>query len=263
MKSAKSSLVSTALSVIVGLACVACEQRSAPPPESAQSGAKGVPMSPSSPPEREPSRPANSGQGPAAPTQTLTPAARMEFHNTEAEAMRRAVIAGDFLRASEAAKALSEDNWTRHLKPMWKEHMSQMYGAAKDYSAATDLAGAAAAVSKLGLACAGCHQVLGGPKVEANPAAAPDASMQGHAWAVERLWLGLVAPNDAAWLEGAQQLSKSPAVRSDVGAVDKDAVALQGLGNKALTATAGGRARVLSEVLATCASCHRKVGFTP
>lgn len=201
---------------------------------------------------------------PTAPIrQTLTPEARMQFHALEADVLRRAVIAGDLSAGLVEAKALSEDNWTPRLKPAWRAHMQTMYAAARDYEKASNIGEGAAAVAHLGLACAGCHNALGGPNPATSNGQAPDPSMAGHAWAAERLWFGLMAPSEAAWAEGAGQLAKGAPFRSDVTAIDAQAKRLQQLGASAVSVASEHRARVFSDVLSTCADCHRRVGYAP
>ena len=200
----------------------------------------------------------------AAPVRpTLTPQARMEFHAREADMMRRAVIAGDLSAASVEAKALSEDKWTPRLKPTWRSHMQAMYGAARAYDDASNIGEGAGAVAQLARACAGCHNALGGPNPATYNGQPPEPSMGGHAWAAERLWFGLMAPSEAAWAEGARQLAKPAPFRSDVTAVDAQAKRLQQLGASAMTVASEHRARVFSDVLTTCADCHRRVGYAP
>lgn len=194
---------------------------------------------------------------------TLGPAARMAFHTKEAEAMRLAVISGDRTQAIDEAKELSSDNWTPHLKANWKAHMTPMYEAAREYATATTLRGAAASVGKLGLACANCHRELGGPAPEPSGGTAPQPSMQAHAWAVERLWFGLIAPSDSAWVEGAKQLAASPIVASDVTSIDAEARKLQAFGQTAAAASGTERGAAFGDVINTCATCHRRAGREP
>ncbi len=246
--------------MVVGLLGVACEQRAVPPPGSAKSEAPAPTRT-----EVEPSPAAEQTGTSTAPTiptirPTLTPTARMAFHNREAEVLRSAVVAGNPSAASPEAKNLSAEHWTPHLAPAWKAHMDAMYEAADGYTRAASVRGAALAVGNLGLACAGCHQALGGPK---NPPSdpVPTAAMAAHAWAVEQLWFGLMAPSESAWLQGAQLLAKAPIVRSDVAEVDAEATRLQQLGARAEVAAGKQRAVAFGELLNTCANCHRRVGL--
>lgn len=250
-------LVATAIVALSG----GCEPRSTPPAESATSVANtsahestnvGVTAGGSVPDTN------HSGIRP-----TLTPAARMDFHSREAEAMRLALTSGDRKNALVQANKLAEDNWTPHLRPSWKEHMSPMYAAARAYVEATDAHAAAVAVGNLGLACASCHRVLGGPNPESSGGGAPEPSMQAHAWSVERLWFGLMAPSDSAWGEGAIQLSKSPIVGSDIALIDAEAQRLQSFGRLAIGAKGDQRASVFGDIMNTCATCHRRVGREP
>jgi cytochrome c553 len=184
----------------------------------------------------------------------------MAFHNREAEVLRSAVVAGNPSAAAAEAKNLSEEHWTPHLAPAWKANMDAMYEAAEGYTRATNVRGAALAVGNLGLACAGCHQTLGGPKDPPSDPV-PAAGMAAHAWAVERLWFGLMAPSEGAWLQGARLLAKAAIVRSDVPEIDGEAKRLQELGARAEGASGTQRAVAFGELLNTCAACHRRVGL--
>lgn len=177
--------------------------------------------------------------------------------------MRAALIAGDRTKALAEAKNLSVENWTPHLEPSWKEHMAPMYAAASEYVGASSLHGAATAVGKLGLACASCHHVLGGPNPAASGGAEPPPSMQAHAWAIERLWFGLIGPSDNAWAEGAKHLTERPIVASDVVSVDAEARKLQALGRIAVDTKGDQRGAVFGDIMNTCATCHRHVGREP
>lgn len=249
-----------ALAFVLGTPLLACEARSAPPAETATSVAETT-VNAASSGNTPGAIPGTTERGGIPPT--LAPAARMEFHSREAEAMRFALISGDRTKALMEASSLSSDNWTPHLKPTWKEHMAPMYSAAREYAEATSLHAAAVAVGKLGLACASCHRTLGGPNPEMSAGLPPAPSMQAHAWSVERLWFGLMAPSDSAWDEAASHLAQSPIVASDVEQVDAEAKKLQSLAKTARTTKGDDRASRFSDIMNTCATCHRRIGREP
>jgi hypothetical protein len=116
-----------------------------------------------------------------------------------------------------------------------------------------------------------CHREYeGGPVPVLPPAAAegPDlpAHMVRHAWAVKRMWEGLVVPSDDAWMAGAQALEGTPlhpeeALAENTEEIDYLEKRCHGLGSRAqLVAGPSARARIYGELIATCADCHQLAG---
>jgi hypothetical protein len=125
--------------------------------------------------------------------------------------------------------------------------------------------------------CGACHQAqdamvdvpIGDPPAEA---AGTEAHMERHLWAMESLWIGLVAPSDAPWAAGAEVLADEPL---SAGALSEDqqlqaelaelANYLHALGAEAATVTdLQARGRLYGQMIATCAPCHTQVqGMLP
>jgi cytochrome c553 len=114
-------------------------------------------------------------------------------------------------------------------------------------------------------ACAHCHQRLGAsPKFPGAFDAPPDrldvdSQMKRHQWAVDRMFNGLIGPDDEQWRAGIYVFATSPLQRLDV--PDPDAAKqLQMRARKALDArgrlTIEQRAGVYRELLAKCVACH-------
>jgi cytochrome c553 len=143
--------------------------------------------------------------------------------------------------------------------------------AAIGASQARDIDAAGAALGPVVLACGTCHSELGkGPRYEVEKptegANALQTAMLGHEWATERLWEGITGPSDAAWLLGAEALS-----RTDVFGDQGEAVMisefvrererhLRSIGEQAREAEGlEARAGLYGRLLATCAECHQAI----
>jgi hypothetical protein len=120
--------------------------------------------------------------------------------------------------------------------------------------------------TRLAAACAACHLAIQRtPKFPAPPAAPPDtgttaARMARHAWAVDRVWEGMIAPDDTPWRNGLAVLAQAPlpyAATTDAPAL---AASLQRQARRELDMeepiTMDHRAAAYGEMLVTCAACH-------
>lgn len=87
------------------------------------------------------------------------------------------------------------------------------------------------------------------------------------AWAVDRLWLGLIQPSDEAWRAGSTALASAPLARpSDEPEKHNLAVRIQALAEVGRTLTGSAkppapanlprRLALYGEIVATCAGCH-------
>ncbi len=211
-----------------------------------------------------------SAAAPASGSTTPTVQKRMTEHFTKAAAMKNAVIHGD------VATLKKEADWmAKHELPQapesWRSHMQAMHTAAQHAADAKDLPSAAQAVAEMGSACGSCHTALGGPKLEpgAPPAEGSGAAlhMVRHQWAADRMWDGLIAPSDVSWSKGADVLADAPLSQRALSGeksippeVELLAQKVHGFGAKGRDAPAATRASLYGDFLATCASCHEKVG---
>ena len=87
--------------------------------------------------------------------------------------------------------------------------------------------------------------------------------MARHQWAADRLWEGLIAPSDQAWLSAAELLLEAPLALADSQHTDQTRALterVRGLGLEARSAArSGDRARIYAEFLGTCAVCHQQL----
>jgi len=140
---------------------------------------------------------------------------------------------------------------------------------AKSVMDAPDLAGAARGAALMAERCGSCH-TDSAAKVTFEPlGAAPAGSgaaphMLRHQWALDRLWEGLVGPDDARWIAGAEALSDAPLAPTDatdkgdlnIAEIARLADLAHALGLKARDAKGDARAPLYGEMLTTCQSCH-------
>ena len=127
------------------------------------------------------------------------------------------------------------------------------------------------ALTDVAQACATCHEKLGVPDVELDVSPADQArtasGMFRHAWAADRLWDGLAIPSEVAWTTGAAVFANAPLEPAEIGGSKRLAAEVgeladqaHGYGTQATVATdTQARAKVLSDVFATCIACHAKL----
>jgi cytochrome c2 len=197
-----------------------------------------------------------------------TPAPLMQAHFGQAIDVQRAVVAGDLFRAREAARALlarEQNAWAAPLAP----HAERLRSEAQRVIAAADERAAATGAAGIAAACGACHGAArSGPRlaVITTPEAGTGevtSAMRRHAWAVERMWEGLLGPSDETWNAGAAALAQAPMYAAHIG---QDAIntETQRLANEVRNTAIRGqaamaqaeRAEVLAAVLARCATCH-------
>jgi cytochrome c556 len=195
--------------------------------------------------------------------QTATTHTFMREHASEALDMRSAVIAGRFDQLHRSAAIMASDAWSPHLRP---EYLPQVTAVRASASAALDarsMAEAGAALGHLGEACASCHRDKGGPPqltaIETLPRGV--GSMAAHVAAERALWEGLFTPSSASWKRGAETLAAAPELASDVEDVAQLAQQVRDLARQA--AAGAPRGDVYGNIMATCATCHRRLDVQP
>ena len=247
------------------LLIVACRQSLEPRSDAT------MPPSSSAPVAAQPT-PAGSGLE----QQTATVQKRMQEHFAKAADMKAAVIRGDLWSVERAAAWLADDEWTPRLRPDWRPYMTAMQLAARTTKGITNTAQAAQALSRVGRACANCHESVGGPNVAVG--VAPEDGAEGstrllrHGWAAERMWEGLTLISDEAWIRGASVLSDAtlePLARKGEGnpadaRAQADAKELASkvheIGRIARAADVQQRRALYADLLATCSDCHAALG---
>jgi len=89
--------------------------------------------------------------------------------------------------------------------------------------------------------------------------------MARHVWAADRMWVGLLGPSNAAWLDGARDFQGGWLDTQEVLVDPEDRIQMRALvrhvydlGAEAAQATEPHRrAEIYGEFLATCADCHQ------
>jgi len=199
-----------------------------------------------------------------------TPPVAAEMHERFQLSMqaRDHVIQGQLDEAKALAKQLRGVGSMPGAPAAWKPQLDALDTAATALSEASDVGAAAKAVATLGSVCGQCHgDTEGGPGLEGMRGVPPQKWSEGdnmplHLWSVDWMWLGLIAPSSTAWQRGADELDAKP-LATMFGNDEKTAKQLEtqvyALAKKA---TALGddahadRAKVMGELLGTCATCH-------
>lgn len=212
---------------------------------------------------------------PAPPPPNPALQAHMGEHFTAGQAALQGLVHGDREATRAALKQLAEHPTAEGLPPGTQQHVDAMKAAAARGAASEAASEEARALADVALACGTCHQAAHAKltfEVEPAPGREPGAS--GHksryAWAVDRMWEGLVGPTESSWSQVAAVLNDQP-MASALVAPDKrlspeteaSAKRLQELGSEGLDApNPAVRTRVFAEALTACESCHEEAGVT-
>ncbi len=191
----------------------------------------------------------------------------MREHFSRARGVHTAIVYGDLVLARETGRVLAESH-PAGLPEGRDFLMVNVRVAARAVERARTLGEAAVAAGSLAEGCAVCHRTYdAGPAIHARldppeGGASIGRHMARHRWAVDRLWEGVVALDDASWQAGAEALSEPPLDAADLARRGGEAaVRLNarlhelGEGARELEGT-GARARRFDEVLRLCVSCH-------
>lgn len=183
---------------------------------------------------------------------------------------RDSIVDGNIEAVRGPLQALAEYSYSSVAPGGWMKGIAEMQAAARLTAQAQTLGAAASGIAALGRSCGQCHREHGGPVLQHYPvedrAATSDqleVRMLRHAWAMERLWEGLTAPSDNAWMAGATTLARAPATapKSDqelTPAVLEALDLVRTLGARATRADSPeAREKAYGELLMTCAECHR------
>ena len=153
------------------------------------------------------------------------------------------------------------------------QHSALLRLYASQAGGAQDLRSAAASTAQMGRVCGDCHrQFQVKPRFLVGTAAphggSPKEEMGLHVWAAERMWEGLVGPEDYAWSSGAAALKEgwldpgeivaNPQDRETIRAMIKS---IYDIGSRAEgTVSSEERAHLYGEFLTTCIDCHKVTG---
>lgn len=229
---------------------------------------------PVSPPSASPAAPAPqptptaAASASAAEAATPTVPAHMKEHFTKAEEMKAAILRGDLAGFREVAAWMAEHELSADPPADWKKYTDAMQLTAKGARDAKDLKAASAALAAVGQSCADCHGVLGGPKqleLGEPPAEGSGAAlhMVRHQWAADKLWLGLMAPSEEAWVKGAEVFADAPLSQEQAAPgksvspkVKAMATKVHEQAHRARTVDKAKRAQAYAELMQSCSSCH-------
>jgi hypothetical protein len=247
----------------------ACAHAAAPAPAPAPSAAQAAPPKQDAAPETAAkSCPTPDGGARGLDAEAL--AVLMSDHFFITIWARNTVIEGNVEALREPLRAFADFKYPAEVPHSWAGSLARLQGAARETAEAGTLDLAAAGVAAMARVCGDCHIETSG---EAKLGLAPgdktkhdsdtlDKRMRRHMWALDRMWIGLTAPSDEAWNDGADALAhaplkmkgSSPQLRGDFrSSLDE----VRALGASALQAkTSEARAGVYGRALATCAYCH-------
>lgn len=191
----------------------------------------------------------------------------MQAHFLGVSAVKDALIDGDLATLTEQAGLLARDEDPGAYPIAWRPHVVGLVEAAEGTAASSDLIEAAARTADLAAHCGRCHRAVEAtPRFESTPEPRDDASteaaMERHQWAADRMWEGIVGPDEDGWVRGTRAFVTAPGCAIDPEDEHADAMIelcnrLGGYGARAAEARAlDDRARVYGEFLQTCAECH-------
>jgi cytochrome c556 len=191
----------------------------------------------------------------------------MQEHFAKAAEMKAAVIGGNLAEFKKVAAWMAEHELTKDPPQTWKTHVDAMQSCAKRGRDAADLAAASLALGEVGRTCRECHSAMGAPKISVGSPPAEGSGallrMVRHQWAADRMWEGLMAPSDDAWVKGAEVFSDAPLTPEEVAPgksvspeVKKLAKDAQDIAHKARTVDEAKRHEAYADLLTTCQRCH-------
>ena len=226
----------------------------------------GCTSSTSHPPEPPPSPPdPTPATAPAPPAKAPAPIARkalppiddqMTAHFLDALALELAVIAGDLDEVVAVARRLEASEWDPSPPPEVAPRIAAVKEASNTATHAKTVAEAALASASLTAACGECHaETGGGPKqpVPMSPPAGPEATL--HVFGASWMSYGLLASSDEAFALGASVLATAPLPGPPSTASAQKTVQARAAGASDAKII-DERARLWSDILATCATCH-------
>jgi len=197
----------------------------------------------------------------------------MRAHLAQAGAARDALIAGDLSAVRAPLGWLAEHRKVEGLPPGWWPHVDQFNQRAAPAVGSTDPVVLAKAITGVAQVCGECHTQMRVTPHIANREVDPieggvPAHMEDHLWAIDRMWAGLIVPDDVAWAEGAAVLVAPPVHHDPDIALPAEAATIAAkvhtIGTQAAAAAdAAQKAAAFSELLVTCSTCHTRMGARP
>ena len=199
--------------------------------------------------------------------------AHMYAHFDRTREIHDALVRGTMEKARRGADWLATHQDSGMLPEGSDRYGVAMTTYAAQVREASDLREAAMAAARMAGACGDCHLeyrveprfLMGAPPPGGSGA---KIEMALHVWASERMWNGLVGPDDYAWTSGASALTKgwlSPRdVVSDPNSRERVRELVQQvyeIGSRAETLSdSHERAEIYGDFLTTCIDCHLLTG---
>jgi cytochrome c553 len=193
----------------------------------------------------------------------------MQGHFGRATEIHDALIRADMDAAREGMAWLAaheEPNLPENLQPL----LDAMQAEAARFPEASTLTEAGTVFARTLTRCGGCHTAAhAGPEIAQTPIPegdSPEARMQRHQWASDRMFDGLVMANAEVFRAGNDALTSAPLTQAELAGTEaqpeQQVVALtthvRQLGAEAAAATDDeARAGIYGRYLATCGTCHR------
>ena len=184
----------------------------------------------------------------------------------QAGRVQTALIVGDLEAARRPAAWLAEHDGLAELGSEAQPWAERIRTASSEVEQATSIGEAADATGRIADACAGCHTAADqGPRFRSSgPAddASEGAHMVQHLWAMDRMWIGLVAPDDAMWRSGAAAIADREPSDAFPGGTATAALAeaVHAQAARARDVSVDERGAAYAEMIKGCASCHAVVG---
>lgn len=194
----------------------------------------------------------------------------MQQHWEAGNALQHAMVRGDLTAARRAAANIAEVEEIPGLTWDAGPYLARMRTEALAVRSATSFQQASEAAGRMGAACGDCHARGNvGPRPDGTTTAPvvgeddPQYHMIRHAWAVDRMWEGLVVPSVDRWRAGARVLAEQAI--SAVGLnpeVSLLAARVHEMGRQALDDTRPSQqAERFGKILTDCAGCHAEMGI--
>lgn len=180
--------------------------------------------------------------------------------------IERKLIHGQLAAAQELAAGIA-DAPPEPTLDAWAVQQAQVREKAQQIRTAQSPTEALRADTQLAAACARCHRATNAmPDLGHSPKLPRDeptvaARMARHAWATQRLWMGVIGDDEGVWRDGLGVLAGDALPAEVLG--DRAPLAAD-LGKRARAALRGqqldpdSRAAVYADLLGVCVACHAK-----
>jgi cytochrome c553 len=195
---------------------------------------------------------------------------RMHDRYDRVEVVRDALIVGDLVAAKRLARGLDQPVAAAELPEAAQGLRDAVPVRAKAFLGAGSVPQGARAFAQVMLACGSCHTAAG-VRWSFDEPAWPEGDelaehMGRHAWAVDRMWEGLMLGDEERFDLGARRFVEAP-LTGEVPVADEHPPGLSAIAarlhrraRQAVRAKGmGERAAIYGDVLAACAQCHTRI----